>query len=413
MATRQPIVDWDKVRALKPDLYEGTPYQVAPDPEAAARNKAPPQLLGVDPKKKDAPAAPRRQAPPEAVARKPAPAQEAAVPGPPPAQTAATVGVPAVQRVSSVSRETPAPAERVPPEQDNVAFDYLEQVDAAERELMSRGRTAEAATVRQEFNRLIDGQYRTLETLYKTKTLPQVQAMQTELLKFQGQQLPRELAIKARNTTLQAAEQHRAMLAFMYGLARNDATKGLGIKYFNESELIEPGVQLADLVVDQQSGMLIGVDAQGQIVKLSSGEDFRIPMTDAEALYKQVYESDRKDNIILPEGAKLISSVSGKTIATNPKDRVGTPENQLSATKQAYAALAENLGIDLTDMGRMIEGIKPETRDEHTRLMAKAGALIREGMPWEEAVATVMQGRQSGQAPTQGGSAYTGPAPWR
>lgn len=372
------------------------------------------------------PAAKVKQAPPEAVARTPDAAPRSSGPatrpvvrsqGPAPAAVVAANGVMAPPPASA-PRETPAAAPEKEQEKDMHAFHYLGQVQAMEAKAMALGRPEEAARVRGEYNRLIDGQFRSMETDWKTKTLPQVQSIQKMLLDHQGKQVPKELVVKARETTLQAAQQQQQMMGFLYGLARNDATKPLGIQYFNESEMIQPGDKLADLVV--VDGMLVGVDEGGQPVQMSGGQDFRFPIEAAEQLYKSLFESERRDNVIVPKGAKLVNTNDGRVIADNPDLNAGrddgpTRSEDLSAVRFAYDGIANALGLKLSDTGKLMEDIDPSARAAHTQLTAEAGLLVRSGVPPEQAVEQVMQkhrGSAAATAPSTSGR-YDGVRPWR
>lgn len=333
-------------------------------------------------------------------------------PGPAPAAVAAEAGAgggAAPSRpVDSVSRETP-PQPDVPPHLDLPAFKYREQVEAMERMAMSQGRTEDAARIRGEYNKLIDGQFRYIESEYKAKTLPQVQAMQQELLKFQGRQLPRELAIKARDTVMQAGQQQQQMLAFLYGLVRNDSTKGLGIKYFNDSELIEPGVQLADLVVDEKTGMLIGVDASGATVRMSSGQELVFPVEAAEQLYQRFYEGSKDQTVKLGKGDILVDR-QGRQIAANPEGQYATADDRLSAIKVGTAALARRLGIELDATGRLMEGVDDQTRQRWLELSAEVERAVLAGTPPQQAAEAVW--RNAGAAAPAAAAPPNVPRPW-
>jgi hypothetical protein len=339
----------------------------------------------------------------------PGPSKGKQAPGPAPAAVAASRGV-APSAPVDVSRETP---QEVPPELDLPAFHYREQVEAMERKAMEQGRPEEAARLRGHYNQLIDGQFRHIESEYKAKTLPQVQAIQAELLKFQGKQLPRELAMKAREAVMQAGQQQQQMLGYLYGLTRNEATKGLGIKYFNESELLEPGVQLADLVVDEKTGMLIGVDASGATVKMSSGQEFAFPIDAAEQLYKDLYESDKDDSTKLGEGDKLVDRKTGREIASNPKGQYASTDERLSAIKVGTGALARRLGIELDATGRLMEGVDEGTRQKWLELSAEVERAILKGTPPQQAADEVWRNASAGSAPAAAPAAgYNGPRPW-
>jgi hypothetical protein len=347
-----------------------------------------------------------RQAPPSVVARKP---------GPPPAKVAAEKGIaaPPAPIAPAVPRETEsaAPAQEKP--LDRHAFSYQAQVEAMERKAMDLGRPEEAARVRSEYNKLIDGQFRSMETDYKTKTLPQVQAIQSQLLEYQGKQLPRELVMKARDTVNQAAQQQQQMLGYLYGLARNDATKGLGIQYFNESDLIEPGVKLADLVV--KDGMLIGVDAGGQPVNMASGQPFQFPIEAAEQLYRDLFENPKEDVLKLGEGEVAYDRTSGRQIASNPRSPAGTPSEQMTASKQAADVIATEFGAKRDPVSNMIDPDTIKDRPGYTRALAEVEALVRGGMPPLQAADTVAQRFRGAQGATQqtGAAGYSGPLPWR
>lgn len=356
--------------------------------------------------------------PPPAAPAEKKPSEPPKKPGPKPADVAAAKGVAApdptrtyVPRETSPAAPAAPAAAAVPPEQDKPAFSYLAQVEAMERRAMEIGRPEEAARVRGEYNRLIDGQFRTLETNFKTKTLPQVQAMQAALLEHQGKQLPRELAIQARQVTLQAAQQQQEMLGYIYGLVRNDATKGLGVKYFNESELLEPSVQVADFIVDDQ-GMLVGLDAQGGVVKMSSGEEFRFPVEAAEQLYRDLFESERNQNVILPDGAMLVGT-NGQVRAHNEK--AATTESAGNArmnVKMGTDALARRLGIELDATGRLMEGVDENTRQRWLELSALVEQEILRGTPPQQAADNVWR-TAGGTAAASGAAPYSGPAIYR
>jgi hypothetical protein len=278
---------------------------------------------------------------------------------------------------------------------------------------MELGRPEVAARVRGEYNRLIDGQYRTLETQYRTKVLPQVQAIQKQLLDFEGKQLPKELVIKARDTVQQAGQQQQTLMAFVYGLVRNDATKGLGVKYFNESDLLEPGVNVADFIVDDQ-GMLVGLDTKGGVVKLSSGEDFRLPVQALEQLYNSTFPADRRENVILPKGAKLVQTGTGATLATNPEaPDVESRSNARSNVKMATDAIARALGIELDATGRLMEGVDDSTRQQWVQLSAQVEGMVLDGTPPQQAAETVLRSRASAAPAPGAATKYNGPLPWR
>lgn len=345
----------------------------------------------------------------------PAPPKKAApkkaAPGPTPTQVAAETGVaPQVPNspMAPPSADRPASAPLLPgalpqaPEGDAPAFHYLPAVEAAEKKAIALGRFEIAAEVRDNYNRLIDGQYRSMETEWKTKTLPQVQAIQKALLDHQGKQVPAELAMKARETVSQAATQQQQMLAFLYGLARNDSTRGLAIQYFNESDIHEPGVKVANIVV--QGDNVMGIDDQGKIVNLSTGQAFSFPVKDAEALYNQFYGSTRTDNIIVPAGGAVLNTSTGQ-VFRNPKDESTTPSDQLSSVKYATDIINQTLGIKLDSTGQMIENVGAATREQAAMLAAQAGALIRGGMTPEQAATTVLnQYKAAGVSGGQQGS---------
>lgn len=274
---------------------------------------------------------------------------------------------------------------------------------------MSLGRVDDAAAIRANYNRFIEGQFRTLETEYETKTLPKVQQIRTAMLNNQMEQLPANFAAEARSTVMQAAQQQQQMLAFMFGLAGNEATRGLSVKYFNESKLIEPGVQVADLVVDGDK--LIGVDNQGKVVKLSSGQDFAFPVEDVAALYNQFYGPQRRDNMIVPKGSVAVSN-QGQVIYDNRQpddggtDSEGNSQTQ-SAVKTGTFALARVLGIELDSTGRMMEGVDDNTRQTWLALSAEVEKAIRSGMPPQQAALEVYRLYTGSQAAASSG---TGPS---
>lgn len=403
--TRQGLGAYDaKFAAMTPNVKPDPP------PPEMQRDNGPttepiPNRRGTrtSPRPGEAPAKPQfraKQAPPEVVARSPAPA---------PAAIAAGLGVGTQSPVDSVPRETQAP-EQVAPEQDKHAFAYMKDVEAGVAEAMRRGRPDIAANIQQEYANLVAGQFRALEANYEIELLPQIHQMREQLVAYQGKALPRELAIKANDLALQAESQRRRMLAYAYGLERNAMTAGGGVSLFNQSKLIEPGVELAK--VEVRGDMLVGLDANGNVVDFSNGTPFQIPVEQAETLYREEFESDRDDNMIVPKGAKVINRRSGATVATNEEG--ATTDERLSAIKVGTAALARRLGIELDATGRLMEGVDETTRQQWLELSAKIEQQILGGSPPQQAADDVWR-EHSAAAATQAAPAaagYDGPRPW-
>lgn len=321
-------------------------------------------------------------------------------PGPAPTAVLASNGVMPAAPAAQPQAAPAAPGQAPDFSDDNTPpFWYADAVRAAEEQAMSLGRVDDAAAIRQNYNSFIDGQFRTLETEYETKTLPKVQQIRTAMLNNQLDQLPAQFAAEARSTVMQAAQQQQQMLAFMYGLVRNDATRGLGVKYFNESKLLEPGVQVNDFIVD--GDRVVGIDNQGKVVKLSSGQDFALPVEDLEGLYNQFYGPQRRDNMIVPKGSVAVSN-GGQVIFDNrqPDDGTDAEGNSRIAAdvKTGTFALARALNLELDATGKMMAGVDPQTNQTWLTLSAEVEKAIRAGMPPQQAALEVFRRYQGGQA---------------
>lgn len=394
-----------------PPVQPGTPNAEQMTHARPGPSNAPGAALVVVPvqAKKPDPQPRVRQAPPEVVARKPAagPAPET---GPAPAAVAAERGVTGgPDPLANVPRGTPEP-ERVPPAYDKPAFQYQDRVDRGVAEAMRRGRPDIAAQIQGEYANLIVGQFRAMENQYEVDTLPQVHAIRKQLLDFQGQQLPAEFVAKARDVAMQAQAQQRRIMAFAYGLERNAMTAGSGVKLFNESKLIEPGVTLDR--VEVHGGNLVGLDAQGKTVKFLNGSDFIVPVDQAEALYSQEFEGDKSNNTVIPEGSIMVNA-QGDRLAANPKSTVGTPSEQLSATKAAADVIATEFGAKRDPVSNMIDPDTIKDRPGYTQALAEVERLVKSGVPPLEAANTVAQNyRRAATAPRGNAAAYDGPRPW-
>lgn len=331
---------------------------------------------------------------------------------PSPAATQGVIGPP------KEYANTPSPAktaekapERVPPEQDRPSFEYADQVAAGVKEAMRRGRPDIAAKIQREYADLITGQYRALEQQYEMEVLPQVHAMRKELMAYQGKAMPQELAIKANELAMQAQDSQARLLAYAYGLERNAMTAGSGIQLFNQSKLVEPGVELAQIEV--RDGVMVGLDAQGQPVNFLNGQPFMVPIQEAEALYQQ-YFGREKEYMKLGEGDKVIDPKTGATVASNPKSPGGTPSELLSSSKAAATIIAQEFGATYDPVRQMIDESTIKDRPSYTKALAEMEGLIRGGMPPYEAANQVAQKyRAAATAIQPKGDPYSGAIPWR
>lgn len=343
----------------------------------------------------------RRNSPAQVAAAAPAPAAVPAQQPAAPAAAPAVVDVAADRGVTGLPPDAPAAqqpaANLVPPEQDRPAFEYADAVKAGVDKAMSLGRPDVAAAIQREYADLVVGQFQAMEAAYEMDTLPQVKAMQKELLNFQNATMPEELKIRARDLAMRATQQQQQMLAYAYGLERNGMTAGAGVQLFNRSQLIEPGMTLDHLGVHGKD--LVGLDKNGQVVNFSSGQPFVIPIAHAEELYNTFYGQTTEDAKILPEGSMMVDG-QGRVLRQNPKAADGpSSSDQLSSVKLARDIINETLGIKLDATGQMIENVGAATREQAAMLAEQAGALVRSGMTPEQAAATVLrQSRAAGIA---------------
>jgi hypothetical protein len=239
--------------------------------------------------------------------------------------------------------------------------------------------------------------------------------------------------MQANELALQAGAQQRRIMAYAYGLERNDMTAGAGVRLLNQSKVLEPGVVIDRFEVGETQGVgpdgkaalvpaIIGVDANGQPVNTLNGQPFVIPIEQAEALYAEEFGGKTDETVVLPRGSQLANKQTGEVLASNdvpdpvsPADRAATRSEELSAVKYVRDGIANALGIDLTDTGRMMEGVDPAARDEAIRLTAIAGRLVRSGVDPEVAVNEAMKQRRDKQPATAGRVTprYEGEVAWR
>lgn len=324
-------------------------------------------------------------------------------PAPSPATTAANVGV-------------PQPAQPEPPEEepDRDPFQYTERVDRMVKEAMAQGRPDVAAEIQGEYANLITNQFRTLEATYQRDTLPKVQAMQRQLLEFEGKKLPRQLAMQANELAMQATAQQRRMIAFGYGLLRNETTAPMAAQFFSESKIFEPGVRVDRFEV--HNGSVVGVDKDGNPVKLKTGQLLTFPVEDAEAMFQYEFGSERKTQVI-SEGGMLVDDL-GNVVAQNPGQRGpgGKPDDVRANTQAAVREIQLAFGAKLDPVSKMIDTSTIKDPAGYNRALAEVEALIQQGtMPMAAQMQVIERYRAQQQTGTKntGTDGYTGPEFWK
>lgn len=304
-----------------------------------------------------------------------------------------------------VAKDTPADPNAQDLYPDDNPFEHDAKVDAMVRSAIEAGDTDMAAQIMGEYEAMVTSKFRVMESQYEREILPEVKRIHAEMVKFQGQQLPRELAIKADQLAMQAFDTQANMYLFGYGLSRNALTKPLAIRLISESGIVAPGQKIADISVNPETGNVEVIAEDGTVVVGPDGAPVSYPLQEVESEFQTRFGvRDNKLQVLKPGEIAVDSmgAVRAENTNADPETSGMKPSEVRMRVQQGTEALKAAM-MPSDSLGRLMEDVTPEKRAMFVQLSKKVEALVKQGVDPNDAAATVLE--EAGIAP--GGAAPT------